>query len=140
MTEGLPCPSCGCRHSRVADVRHTISRTRRRRVCLECGNRFTTFEAYNDRTKTAPDLASSVSELVERVSDLIRVRTGTSRANQLVWTQCMDEALINAKAKRLSDVLAAEQIGVTAKQVADRRKVLGIAAIAKARGLVGEGV
>ena len=42
----MKCPFCGCVESRVIDSRPTDDgeRIRRRRECLECGKRFTTYE------------------------------------------------------------------------------------------------
>ena len=42
----MKCPFCGCVESRVIDSRPTDAgeRIRRRRECLECGKRFTTYE------------------------------------------------------------------------------------------------
>ena len=42
----MKCPFCGCVESRVIDARPTDEgeRIRRRRECLECGKRFTTYE------------------------------------------------------------------------------------------------
>jgi transcriptional repressor NrdR len=38
------CPFCGSRHSRVVDKRDSEGVTRRRRQCIDCGSRFTTYE------------------------------------------------------------------------------------------------
>lgn len=42
----MKCPACGCTESKVVDSRPSPegSSIRRRRECLECGRRFTTFE------------------------------------------------------------------------------------------------
>jgi transcriptional repressor NrdR len=42
----MRCPSCGSRETRVIDKRDSdeVSQTRRRRECLACGRRFTTYE------------------------------------------------------------------------------------------------
>jgi transcriptional repressor NrdR len=46
----LKCPYCGYHDSKVVDSRgnETNAVTRRRRECLECGKRFTTFERVED--------------------------------------------------------------------------------------------
>lgn len=46
----MKCPYCGCINSKVTDSRPTESADaiRRRRECLECGKRFTTFERLED--------------------------------------------------------------------------------------------
>jgi len=40
----MKCPKCQSEHSRVVDSRQAEDAIRRRRVCEDCGNRFTTFE------------------------------------------------------------------------------------------------
>jgi hypothetical protein len=41
----LRCPACGKRRTTVIDARSTVkNHARRRRVCLDCGYRFTTYE------------------------------------------------------------------------------------------------
>jgi len=42
--DGVCCPKCGCRHTRVVYVRHLEKRTMRRRECRNCGRRFLTYE------------------------------------------------------------------------------------------------
>lgn len=43
---GIPCPECGNSRNRVTDTRHSHGGyvTRRRRECLDCRFRFTTWE------------------------------------------------------------------------------------------------
>jgi len=40
----MKCPFCSCEESKVVDSRDTDSGVRRRRECLKCANRFTTYE------------------------------------------------------------------------------------------------
>ena len=45
----MKCPACGCGESKVTDSRPSEnSSIRRRRECLECQKRFTTFEVLED--------------------------------------------------------------------------------------------
>ncbi len=46
----MRCPFCGCEESRVIDSRPTDEneRIRRRRECIHCGKRFTTYETIED--------------------------------------------------------------------------------------------
>lgn len=46
----MKCPFCGCDESKVIDSRPTDEneRIRRRRECIECGKRFTTYEVIED--------------------------------------------------------------------------------------------
>ncbi len=43
-TDGLSCPDCGCQFSGVTDSRPAECALRRRRKCLSCGFRWTTYE------------------------------------------------------------------------------------------------
>ena len=47
----MKCPFCGFQDSKVIDSRPTedYSSIRRRRSCLSCGKRFTTYERYEDQ-------------------------------------------------------------------------------------------
>ena len=40
----MSCPYCGCHDSKVVDSRDANEGVRRRRQCLSCGSRFTTYE------------------------------------------------------------------------------------------------
>ena len=46
----MRCPVCGCEESKVIDSRPTDEneRIRRRRECVQCGKRFTTYEVIED--------------------------------------------------------------------------------------------
>ncbi len=44
----MKCPECGCEESRVIDSRPTENKVRRRRECIGCGFRFTTYEIIED--------------------------------------------------------------------------------------------
>lgn len=46
----MKCPFCGCEESKVIDSRPTDEneRIRRRRECVKCGKRFTTYEVIED--------------------------------------------------------------------------------------------
>ncbi|RMD47179.1 MAG: transcriptional repressor NrdR [Aquificota bacterium] len=46
----MKCPKCGSLHDKVVDTRQSKDATviRRRRECLECGNRFTTYERLEE--------------------------------------------------------------------------------------------
>ncbi len=39
---------CNHIHSKVVDSRYTTGGIRRRRECMECGKRFTTYESWSD--------------------------------------------------------------------------------------------
>lgn len=44
----MKCPGCGCEESKVIDSRPTENKVRRRRECINCGSRFTTYEIIEE--------------------------------------------------------------------------------------------
>ena len=50
----MKCPFCSCEESKVIDSRPTDEgeRIRRRRECIGCGKRFTTYEIIETKTHT----------------------------------------------------------------------------------------
>ena len=44
----MKCPECGCEESKVIDSRPTENKVRRRRECIQCGARFTTYEIIQE--------------------------------------------------------------------------------------------
>ena len=50
---GIPCPGCGRRRSRVINSRFNDATIRRRRLCDNCGGRFTTLEQVIEFTPRA---------------------------------------------------------------------------------------
>lgn len=44
----MKCPECGFEESKVIDSRPTENRVRRRRECIKCGVRFTTYEIIEE--------------------------------------------------------------------------------------------
>lgn len=44
----MKCPECNCEESKVIDSRPTENKVRRRRECIQCGYRFTTYEIIEE--------------------------------------------------------------------------------------------
>lgn len=44
----MKCPECTCEESKVIDSRPTENKVRRRRECINCGHRFTTYEIIEE--------------------------------------------------------------------------------------------
>lgn len=44
----MKCPECGCEESKVIDSRPTENKVRRRRECIKCSTRFTTYEIIEE--------------------------------------------------------------------------------------------
>ena len=75
----MKCPKCGYTESKVIDSRPTdTSGVRRRRQCLKCGYRYTTYETY-ERVKTAPLIVIKKDNSLE-IFDKNKILTGLLQA------------------------------------------------------------
>ena len=63
---GIHCPNCGCTFSSVVNTESITNAIRRRRECLECGVRWTTFEGIQHFDKK---LESEKRQLVYAKTD-----------------------------------------------------------------------
>ncbi len=52
----IPCPSCGSTKARVMDTRQSAKTVRRRRLCLSCDERWTTYEVTESAYAAISDL------------------------------------------------------------------------------------
>ena len=70
----MKCPFCGDQESKVVDSRHSEDGTsiRRRRECLECQKRFTTFEVVESVQTIAEKLGITRSSVAVHISNLIK--------------------------------------------------------------------
>jgi transcriptional regulator NrdR family protein len=70
----IPCPKCGGRRCAVTDSRGTREdRIRRRRCCLDCATRWTTFEVSAADLERVERLAEMVATLTSARDDLSRM-------------------------------------------------------------------
>ncbi len=83
---GMKCPHCGPDHSRVKDSRATADSIRRRRLCSNCGARWTTFEVYGDE-------ADRLETLIQFDADLQEI----GAANQLLLRSLVKQMLANVR-------------------------------------------
>lgn len=62
MSMSMPCEKCGCMESEVKDSRQIKDGIRRRRVCIKCGERYTTYERTSDEVSplTVKELRSEL--------------------------------------------------------------------------------
>ncbi len=73
----MKCPYCNSSETKVVDKRDAteISSTRRRRECLKCGKRFTTYEKID-----APELEVLKNDGRKEPFDIEKIRTGVMKA------------------------------------------------------------
>lgn len=65
----MECPYCKRQKTKVIDSRETADeKVRRRRKCLDCGKKFTTYEVYEQRLFKLDELEHKVNQ----VKDVVR--------------------------------------------------------------------
>ena len=57
----MRCPKCGQEKTKVKDSRASLTETKRRRRCPQCGHRWSTVEVYEHWIKRKPLAAGSQS-------------------------------------------------------------------------------
>jgi transcriptional regulator NrdR family protein len=75
----LQCPVCGSFESNVTDSRGRVGAIRRRRRCLDCDTRYTTFETVRDHTFGRKELTALVSELETLLAMANKVLASSAR-------------------------------------------------------------
>lgn len=67
-TASVPCPACGS-GSACADTRRAGNSCRRRRVCVSCGFRFTTYETAATSPELGPAMLRNFIEKMRAMAD-----------------------------------------------------------------------
>ncbi|MDR0975627.1 MAG: transcriptional regulator NrdR [Christensenellaceae bacterium] len=73
----MKCPSCGGKENKVVDSRETLNSIRRRRECIDCGKRFTSYETV----EMVPILVIKKDGSREAF-DVVKVKNGILRASE----------------------------------------------------------
>lgn len=98
--KAMKCPNCGFLDSKVIDSRPTeTSGIRRRRECLSCHNRFTTYETY-EVANTTPLVVIKKDNSLE-IFDRNKILTGLLQA-------CYKRPVTTAQINRIVDEVEAE--------------------------------
>ncbi|MDE5742175.1 MAG: transcriptional regulator NrdR [Oscillospiraceae bacterium] len=115
----MKCPFCGFEDTKVVDSRPVDGKKRRRRECVRCGKRFTTYEAVEmpvqlvlkrdntielfDRNKLIKGLSTAVKKRPVSVEDINRIvesvesHYANSMENQITYSEIGDIVLQNLK-------------------------------------------
>ena len=72
----MNCPKCGNKELRVVDSRSFATRTRRRRQCMNCGYRFTTYEISEVQVALFEKAERIRSKLAGKIGELEKVVNG----------------------------------------------------------------
>lgn len=70
----MHCPSCGCADTTVKDSRPKDARIRRRRLCEDCGHRFTTHEMVVPVSVSAHSTAMALERIGEAITNLAEIQ------------------------------------------------------------------
>jgi transcriptional repressor NrdR len=107
----LKCPECGYDDSKVIDSRPTENKIRRRRECLSCKNRFTTYEIVEDIPLMVIKKDNSIEpfdrqKLIDRL-----LRATVKRPVNLEEIENMVEDIVSELKNHLTREVTSDRIG-----------------------------
>ena len=101
----MNCPDCGGK-SKVVDSRITAGECRRRRECLSCKERFTTWERVESIVDVEKKTIETMGELIRSLSDQELSQRISKRAiDSLCDVICQDGCLAKPKGKQCHEVV-----------------------------------
>lgn len=107
----MKCPECGFDDSKVIDSRPTEDKIRRRRECLQCKCRFTTYEVIENIPLMVVKKDNSIEpfdrqKLIDRV-----LRATIKRPVQLETVEKMVDEIVNELKNKLQREVSSDKIG-----------------------------
>ncbi len=107
----MRCPECGYDDSKVIDSRPTEDKIRRRRECLKCKSRFTTYEVIENIPLMVIKKDNSIEpfnrqKLIDRV-----LRATVKRPVKLETVEKMVDEIVNDIKNKLQREVTSEKIG-----------------------------
>lgn len=107
----MRCPECGFDDSKVIDSRPTEDKIRRRRECLQCKCRFTTYEVIENIPLMVVKKDNSIEpfdrqKLIDRV-----LRATIKRPVQLETVEKMVDEIVNELKNKLQREVSSDKIG-----------------------------
>ncbi len=107
----LKCPECGYIDSKVVDSRPTDSRIRRRRECINCGYRFTTYEMVENIPLMVIKKDNSIEPFNrEKLIDRI-LRAAVKRPVNVGIIEDMVESIVQELKNKLIREVPSDKIG-----------------------------
>lgn len=108
----MRCPKCNCEESKVLESRDAGTSIRRRRECIDCGNRFTTYERIE-----RPNIAVIKSDGRRVLFDRQKLATAIQRSvGKFLTAETEVEDIVNAVEDKIYSLGVTE---VTSKQIGD---------------------
>lgn len=107
----MRCPECGYEDSKVIDSRPTENKIRRRRECLKCKARFTTYEIIENIPLMVIKRDNSIEpfdrqKLIDRV-----LRATIKRPVKLETVENMVDEIVNELKNKLQREISSDKIG-----------------------------
>lgn len=121
----MKCPNCGFADSKVIDSRPTENRIRRRRECLQCKERFTTYEEIENTPLMVTKRDGSVEEF-ERdklLKSIIRAAANRPNIDSRVANEMVD-SIVGELRNNFKDEITSAHIGEMAlRKLKDKDEV-----------------
>ncbi|MCM1055906.1 MAG: transcriptional regulator NrdR [Bacteroides sp.] len=108
----MRCPSCGFDDSKVIDSRPTENRIRRRRECLKCRERFTTYEEIENTPLMVTKRDGSVEEFKrdKLLKSIVRAAANRSTIDSRTANEMVDGIVCELR-NNFKDEVTSTQIG-----------------------------
>lgn len=108
----MKCPSCGFDDSKVIDSRPTENRIRRRRECLKCKERFTTYEEIENTPLMVTKRDGSVEEFKrdKLLKSIVRAAANRATIDSRTANEMVDSIVCELR-NNFKDEVTSTQIG-----------------------------
>lgn len=121
----MRCPNCGYDDSKVIDSRPTENRIRRRRECLKCKERFTTYEEIENTPLMVTKRDGSVEEFKrdKLLKSIVRAAANRPNVDSRVAGEMVD-SIVSELRNNFKDEITSSQIGEMAlRKLKDKDEV-----------------
>lgn len=110
--KNMRCPNCGFDDSKVIDSRPTENRIRRRRECLKCKERFTTYEEIENTPLMVTKRDGSVEEFKrdKLLKSIVRAAANRSNIDSRTANEMVDSIVCELR-NNFKDEVTSSQIG-----------------------------
>ncbi len=121
----MKCPNCGYYDSKVIDSRPTENRIRRRRECLQCRERFTTYEEIENTPLMVTKRDGSVEEFKrdKLLKSIVRAAANRPNIDSKAANEMVD-SIVSELRNNFKDEVTSTHIGeMTLRKLKDKDEV-----------------
>ena len=121
----MKCPNCGFADSKVIDSRPTENRIRRRRECLQCKERFSTYEEIENTPLMVTKRDGSVEEFKrdKLLKSIVRAAANRPNIDSRVANEMVD-SIVGELRNNFKDEITSAHIGeMTLRKLKDKDEV-----------------